>query len=159
MQNKFKMPALKRDKGTSALQTISRRVTANKISKIVKPPFNFEKIVKFLAFLFFIIWIIVGLFFILFIYGNWRQGAFSALFAKPAPLPQETQAAPTETTLPGVGKVNIACVQSALNSDAIQKIVTDGNTSKLTDDEKAKFEPCIVEKEEATPTAPSSSNN
>ncbi len=154
MQNKFKMPTSKRGKSTSALQIISKRVSANKISKIVKPPFNFDKVIKFLAFLFFFIWILVGLFFLVFIYGNFRQGAFRNLFSKAQPQASQGQMqAPTETTLPGIGKVNIACVQSALSSDAIQKIVTDGNTYKLTDAEKSKFEPCIVEKEQATPSA------
>ena len=122
--------------------------------KIPRVAINFDKIIKFLAFVFFVIWISVGLFFLLFIYGNWRQGAFRSLLSPPpAPSTQGTQAPPTETTLPGIGKVNIECVQSSLSSEAIQKIVTDGNTSKLTDEEKAKFEPCIIEAETATPEA------
>ena len=140
--------AAKRRSSTSVSQVVSKTASLGKIPRSI----NLDKVTKFLTFLFLIIWIPVGLFFVVFIYGNFRQGAFNALFAKPAPPPQAAQA-PTETTLPGIGKVNIACVQGALNSAAIQKIVTDGNTSKLTAEEKAKFEPCVVEKEDATPSS------
>ena len=105
-----------------------------------------------LSVIFYIIWIVVGIALLLIIYGNFKQGAFKGLFS-PAPAPPAQTQAPAETTLPGIGKVNIACVQSALTTEAIQKIVTDGNTSNLTDEEKAKFEPCIMEAEQATPEA------
>ncbi|OGD98373.1 hypothetical protein A3A49_01375 [Candidatus Curtissbacteria bacterium RIFCSPLOWO2_01_FULL_38_11b] len=105
-----------------------------------------------LAVIFYIIWIVVGIAMFLIIYGNFKQGAFRGLLSKPQPPPQQAQA-PTETTLPGIGKVNVACVQSALTTEAIQKILADGNTSKLTKEEKAKFEPCIVEAETANPQA------
>jgi len=111
------------------------------------------KYLKVLATIFFVIWILIGLFMLLFIYGNIKRGAFKGLLSN-APAqqqaPQQTEA-PTETAIPGVGKVNISCVQ-ALGNETIQKIVTSG-TKDLTDDEKSKFEPCIVEKEEATPAS------
>src|SRR3989344_7602716 len=105
-----------------------------------------------LSVIFYIIWIVVGIALLLIIYGNFKQGAFKGLFS-PAPAPPAQTQAPAETTLPGIGNVNIACVQSALTTEAIQKIVKDGNTSNLTDEEKAKFEPCIMEAEQATPEA------
>jgi len=128
--------------------------SGNKTQLKISPP----KYLQFLATLFFAIWILVGIFFLIFIYGNWRQGAFRGLLAKPQPVPQQQSQAPAETDLPGVGKVNITCVQNSLSTDAIQKIVQSGNTSTLTDDEKAKLEPCIIQKEEASSTASPSPN-
>ena len=102
-----------------------------------------------LSVIFYIIWIVVGIALLLIIYGNFKQGAFKGLFSAPQPPPQVES--PTETAIPGIGKVNIACVQSALTPESIQKILADGNASNLTADEKAKFEPCIVEAETTTP--------
>lgn len=104
-----------------------------------------------LSVIFYIIWIVVGVALLLIIYGNFKQGAFKGLFSAPQPPPQVE--APTDTTIPGIGKVNIACVQSALTPETIQKILADGNISKLTAEEKEKFEPCIVEAQTATPDA------
>ncbi len=59
----------------------------------------------------------------------------------------------TEADLPGVGKVNIACTEQALSQDAIQKVMTKGDTSVLTADEKTKLEPCIVVPASTTPSA------
>ena len=116
------------------------------------------RLIKFLAVIYLLIWILIGILILIFIYGNFKQGAFRGLFSKPQ-VPQEQMQAPTETDLPGVGKVNIACVQNSLSTDAIQKLVQNGDISKLTDDEKAKLEPCIIQKEDATTsTSPSPSN-
>lgn len=104
-----------------------------------------------LSVIFYIIWIVVGIALLLIIYGNFKQGAFKGLFSTPQPPPQVE--APSETSIPGIGKVNIACVQSALTPETIQKVLSDGNTSKLTAEEKTKFEPCIVEAETITPQA------
>lgn len=105
---------------------------------------------EILGIIFYAIWILVGLFFLLFIYGNIKQGALTGLF-RPSKVQNEQAQPPTETTIPGVGKINIGCVQEALSTEAIQKILTSGNTSNLTDEERAKLEPCILEKE-ATPS-------
>lgn len=111
------------------------------------------KISQVLSVFFYFIWILIGLLVLVFIYANLRQGAFSGLFS-PRPLQQQTQVQPpAETDLPGIGKVNIQCVQDSLSQETIQKIVETGDASKLTDEEKAKLEPCIVEKEEASPSA------
>ena len=58
---------------------------------------------------------------------------------------------PTETDLPGVGKVNIACVQSSLSAEAVQKLVASSNASTLTEEERASLAPCIVEAESLPP--------
>lgn len=150
------MPGKSRVKKISnfpVLARVSKLVSGNSSSDSktqlkVSPP----KYLQILATLFFIIWILVGIFFLVFIYGNWRQGAFRGLLTKPQPVPQQQSQAPVETDLPGIGKVNIACVQNSLSTDAIQKLAQNGNTSTLTDDEKAKLEPCITQKEEATPS-------
>ncbi len=101
---------------------------------------------EILGIIFYAIWILVGLFFLLFIYGNIRQGALTGLF-RSSEVQNEQAQPPTETTIPGVGKVNIGCIQESLTTDAIQKILSSGNTSSLTGEEKAKLEPCILEKE------------
>ena len=149
------MPTKNAKKKSSIISAISTIGSANKISsekdKSEQKPVFF-KLLKILAAIYFVIWILIGLFFLTFIYGNWKQGAFKGLFAK-APQASEQVQAPTETSLPGVGKVNISCVQSSLSSEAIQKLVTDGSTKNLTDEEKAKLEPCIIQKEETPPQA------
>lgn len=102
---------------------------------------------------FYFIWILIGLFVLLFIYANFKQGAFTGLFS-PRPPQQQTQVQPpAEVSLPGIGKVNIQCVQSSLSKEALAKIGQTGDVSKLTADEKSKLEPCITQKEEATPSA------
>ncbi len=112
--------------------------------------FSVDKTNKFLALIFFIIWILIGLLILLFIYANVKQGAFNGLFRPRTQAPQETQV-PKETIIPGVGTVNVECVQSSLTDEAISKIIQEGNTSKLTNEEEGKLEPCIIKKEEATP--------
>ncbi len=102
---------------------------------------------------FYFIWILIGLFVLLFIYANFKQGAFNGLFSPRPPQQQAQVQPPAETSLPGIGKVNIQCVQSSLSKEAIAKIVETGDASKLTADEKSKLDPCITQKEEATPSA------
>lgn len=121
------------------------------ITKLTAPKFGLKKIREVLMIVFAIEWIVIGLFFLLFIYSNVRQGAIKALLTPPV---QQEQAAPvpkTEAVLPGIGKVKIDCVETALSQEAIGKLLQSG-TSALTDDEKAKFEPCVIEKEQASPS-------
>lgn len=110
-----------------------------------------------LSIIYYIIWIPVGLFFLWFIVANFRVGAFDQLMsAKKSDLAQtQEQSIPAETAIPGIGRVDVACVQSSLQEDAIVKIVREKSTASLTDDEKAKLEPCIVEREQAS-SSPSS---
>ena len=127
------------------------KAVSNKVQASKRP--LLKNLYESLGILFFLIWILIGLFFILFIVANFRQGAFKYLFGS-APQSQQQMDAPTETTLPGIGKVDIACVQGALSEEAIQKIITEKSTSSLTDEEKTKFEPCVVEKEPTTSPSP-----
>lgn len=113
---------------------------------------KFQKINVYLATIFLLIWIFVGLFATLVVLQSIKQGFLNGIFSKTqAPV---SQAQPqTEADLPGVGKVNIACTEQALSQDAIQKVMTKGDTSVLTADEKTKLEPCIVAPAGTTPTA------
>jgi hypothetical protein len=102
---------------------------------------------------FYLIWIVVGLLILLLIFGNYRQGAFDGLFApRPSAPAAAEQNIPTETDLPGVGRVNITCVQDSLSAETIQKLVEAGNTSSLTADEKKQLDPCIIDAAEITPS-------
>ena len=127
------------------------RIVANRPEPIVvRPP----KPLLTLAVVFFVIWILIGIYFLLVVLQQMRAGAFKELLQfgpqkQPTPQVQEQ----TEATLPGIGKVNIACIQSALSSEAIQKILQDQGTQNLAEEEKTKLEPCIIEKIEASPQA------
>jgi len=103
-----------------------------------------HKVIKALAILFFTIWIVIGLFILLFIYANFKQGAFQGLFGGPPPQNAPQTQVPTETDLPGIGKVNIECVQNALPPESIQLLVTDGPAT-LSEEDNTALEPCIVE--------------
>lgn len=102
---------------------------------------------------FYVLWIIIGLFAILLIIQSIRQGVLTGLFGSSQQEQAVQEQAQTETNIPGVGKVNIACVEQSLSPDTIQKIITDKGTSTLTNEEMNQLEPCIVEKAEASPSA------
>ena len=110
-----------------------------------------HKVNDVLSTLFYIVWIIIGVFFLLIIYGQIKQGALNSIVARPAGQTPQVQTS-TETSLPGVGRVNIACVQQSLKQDTIQKLIVEGNTSTLTPEEKSKLDPCIVEAESPAPS-------
>ena len=98
--------------------------------------------IKILSFFFYLIWIIIGVFLIF-------QGVYTAVLSRKAP--SQTQQttdtqAPSEVDLPGIGKVNVKCVQGALSQESIQKILQEENTQSLQGEEKEKFEKCVVEK-------------
>lgn len=120
-----------------------------------KPPAKpvIDRVHKFLGLIFYLIWIPVGLVFLLSVYANFRQGAYSGLFDTSGSLQNQQAAAPAEADLPGVGLVNVSCVQNALSTDSIQKIAVEGNTNSLSDEEKAKLEPCIVSSASPSPTS------
>lgn len=135
---------------------MAKKLEVEKPSESYKKPLLF-KINGILALIFYIIWIIVGLFILLSIYSNIRQGAFSGLLNPGSQqAPASPQEPPNEATLPGVGLVKVDCVQNAISDETIQKIVQDGNTDSLTEEEKAKFEPCIVEREPSSSPSPTS---
>lgn len=114
--------------------------------------------IKILAFIFLVIWILIGLFVLTFIVQGTKRGMFDyVLFGK---VPQAQQApnveAPKETSLPKIGTINIACAEKALKPESIQKLVGefDYDITKLSADEKTAFEKCIVEKPKESPSAP-----
>ena len=110
-----------------------------------------HKVTDFLAPLFYFIWILIGLFFLLIIFGQIRQGALQSVIGNSGAQSTQVGQVPTETDLPGVGKVNIACVQSSLSAEAVQKLVASSNASTLTEEERASLAPCIVEAESLPP--------
>jgi len=113
---------------------------------------NFKAVALTLAIIYLITWILIGVFVGLVIILSLRQGAFAGLFgSRPATVSEGNQSA-AQTIIPGVGLVDVACVKQALPQETIQKIITTGNTSALTEDEKAKLEPCIIQKEAASPS-------
>lgn len=120
------------------------KVSEEKLATPTRP--RLHKINDLLATLFYSIWIVIGVFLILVIVSEVRQGALKSLISGPSQTqqPASSAQAPTETDIPGIGTVNIACVKSALSADSIQKILTDGNISGLSSEEKTKFEPCVV---------------
>jgi hypothetical protein len=106
-----------------------------------------------LSIIFFIIWISIGAFLLVVIVQSLRQGAFAGLFSAPQSTPASANSQEaSQTLIPGVGLVDVNCVKQALSTDSIQKIVSEGNTSSLTADEKTKLEPCILQKEASSPS-------
>lgn len=103
------------------------------------------------ALVFLVLWILIGVFFSFLIMENLKAMASQKVTDSIGT--QTNQSAPTETSMPGVGKVNIACVEKAVSSDTIQKVFTDNGTNNLSADDKAKLEACVVPGGEATPTA------
>ncbi len=151
----------KEDKSEKAIAQKDKPISL--ATNSVKSKFAKVKTVKsigsVLPTLFYIIWILIGLFLLWFIYANYRLGAFDSLMQKsssPSAQSQAAQQAPTETTIPGIGKVNINCVQTSLNQDAIMKIVQEKSDKSLSSEEKKKLQACIVgtpdTSVEATPT-------
>lgn len=119
--------------------------TINNLASFLLGFKNF-KILNFLATVFFIIWILIGLFVLLILADGFKRGAYSGLFGKQTQeQPTQTSQPPQEVDLPGIGKINVACAESTLSDESIQKIVTEESTKSLTDDEKTNFEKCIVE--------------
>lgn len=117
-----------------------------------KPKLSLKGVLLTLSTIFFVIWILIGSFVLVVIVQSVRQGAFAGLFSAPQSTPASVSAqAPSQTLIPGVGLVDVNCVKQALSSESIQKIVSEGNASSLTADEKAKLEPCILQKEAASP--------
>ena len=135
---------------TKSVPQVNLKNLTNPLKKL-----NWRGIKTTLAIIFYLQWIIIGLFFLLLIYGQIRQGVIQSILSQPADTNQTVQDSqiPTETSLPGVGLVNIECVQNTLSDETIQKILTDGTTNTLTEEERTSLQPCIVEPEAApTPT-------
>ena len=114
-------------------------------------------VMRTLKFIFLVLWILIGIFVLAFIVQGTRRGMFDyVLFGK---VPQSGQTpnveAPTETELPKIGKINIACAESALKPESIQKLVGeyDYDISKPEPTEKTAFEKCIVAPPQPSPTS------
>ena len=111
-----------------------------------------HKVREVLATLFYLIWIVIGVFFLLVIVGQVKGGALSGILGSQKASTVDTTQAPTETDLPGVGRVNINCVKSALKPESLQKLATTGDSSFLQGDEKTNFEAFLVAKESPSPS-------
>ncbi|HLA03620.1 MAG TPA: hypothetical protein VJ065_00110 [Patescibacteria group bacterium] len=133
------MEAKKKTKGLKIDKTVNNLVS-------VLLGFKNFKILHFLATVFFIIWILIGLFVLLILADGIKRGAYQGLLGRQNQQ-QESQVpqAPADVDLPGIGKINVECAQSTLSDESIQKIVTEESTKSLTAEEKASFEKCIVE--------------
>lgn len=114
-------------------------------------------ILKILALIYLVIWIFVGGFFTLYIVQGFRLGMFSYLLSSKPPQAQQAPnvEVPTETTLPKIGKINIACAEKALKPESIQKLLGeyDYDINKLSAEEKTEFEKCVIEKPTPSPTS------
>ncbi len=107
------------------------------------------KVNLILALIFLVVWIFIGGFFSFTIMENLKTMAKQKVtdtIGTPT-----NQSAPTETTMPGVGNVNIACVEKTVSTDTIQKVFADSGTKNLTPDEKTKLEACVVLSGQANP--------
>lgn len=160
----LKKTSSKKD-GGSNLPSVNLKIAGAgvvKIKDLLAKVLVIQRISLLLPILFYLVWIPVGAFFLWFIVANFKLGAFDQLMQPKPSVAGESasrpQNAPAETTIPGVGKVNVACVQSNLSEDAILKMVQNGGTEKLTAEENAKLEPCVVEKE-SSPSEPTASPN
>jgi len=130
-----------------ATMAVKKVTEVNKKPEGKKIKFNFSfwdgvlpKTTKILSFFFYLIWIVIGVFLIF-------QGVYSAILSRKAPTQTQQVAdtqAPSEVDLPGIGKVNVKCVQGALSQESIQKILQEGNTQSLQGEEKTNFEKCVV---------------
>ena len=139
------MEAKKKTKGLKIDKTIKK--TASILLSVKK-----IKILHALAAVFFVIWILIGIFVLLLLADGFKRGAYQGLFGRQNQQQQtQTPQMPADVDLPGIGKVNVECAQSALSDESIQKIVTEESTKSLTTEEKANFEKCIVESP-ASPT-------
>ena len=123
------------------LAVSSIRMTIAKIA-------SFQMVSQLLSTVFYIIWILVGIFFLWFIVANFRVGAFDQLISRPQPVshPPDQSQTPAETAVPGIGKVNVACVQKNLSEESIVKMVQEKSDKSLSDDEKKKLAECVLEK-------------
>lgn len=126
-----------------ASKTLSK-VSITGISKL-KEVLTLKKVKSVLAIIFYIIWIPVGIFFLWFIVANFKLGAFDQLMGvQRAPTVQTDQGEIAETEIPGVGKVNVACVQETLSEESIMTIVNESSDASLSEEEKGKLKTCLV---------------
>ena len=108
-----------------------------------------------LAALFFLLWIFIGIFVSLFIVQGVRQGLFPGLFSGSVQgASSNASAPPSDVSIPGVGKVNVDCVNKLnLSQDSLSKLSQPNGVNSMPAEDKVKFESCITQKESATPSA------
>jgi len=125
-----------------------KKIASQKL-RLSKASNYIHHIIKVLAALFFVIWIIIGLFFLLTIYQGIKQGSFSPLSgSNNQGQIQQPSVAPTESDIPGIGRVNIACVQESVSQDSIVKVLEEQDINVLDSEERENFEACIVDSED-----------
>ena len=127
--------------GKKTEKTEKERKVADSVQKvkIVAVP----KVMMILAAIFLVTWTLIGLSILTLLVQGQRRGTFSGLTNAPAAQSQTPQV-PTETEIPGIGRVNVACVQSTVSPESIQKLLSAGDISVLQSEEKTKFETCLV---------------
>lgn len=127
-------------------------VMENSLSKPMIAPIV-QRLMIYLGLVTMIVWFVIGLYFLPIIYTSVKSGQYFASLgiSRSTASPEPTTPSTTEATLPGIGKVNIACAQNALPVEALQKIVADKNVNSLTDEQRKKFEPCVTEKDTSSP--------
>jgi hypothetical protein len=153
----------KEDKSSKAVAQKERPISlaTNSLKSSISKVTKVKGIGSLLPTIFYVIWILIGLFLLWFIYANYRLGAFDSLIRKPSAASAQGQSqqaqAPTETTIPGIGKVNIECVQTSLSQDSIMKIVQEKSDKSLSDDDKKKLSSCVVGSDSSAATTPTPS--
>lgn len=131
--------------------------TTQEVKKIKRDFRIFEKLQKLnlvLGTIFLVLWIFIGGFFSFSIVQNLQMMAGQNNIG---PIDNTSQSElPQETQLPGVGKVNVACVQSEVSPEVIQKVFQDNGTENLSEEEKSTINNCVVKEdiEEASEPAP-----
>lgn len=140
------MPIKKTKKGSIISLAAVKKIDAKKLLSLTIIAYKTIKEILLLSFV--VLWIIIGGFFIWFIGANFSHGSFEGLMKKPqAETAASEKFSPTEVNLPGVGQVNVSCVQGSLPEESIVKVIQQGNTDSLTADEKAELEKCKVTSE------------
>ena len=154
LQSQSKASALRAIPNFKKQMSVLGKIKLPKVKMMVKP--ILRGTVASLASVFFVIWIAIGLFVAVLMIQSFRHGVFNSVLFGPTAVDnsQAQSQAPTQANLPGVGRVDVSCVRTALSQQSIQKLVESQNMSVLSADEKAKLDPCIMQKE-ATPSGTS----
>lgn len=113
---------------------------------------SLHKLTDILAFTFYLVWIIIGLFVILLVFQGLKKSAFSGMLSSNNPYSAEQPQVPAETDLPGIGRVNVDCVRTNLKTESIQKILESSSSAGLPEDENTKLDSCIVSGDASQPS-------
>ncbi len=150
------MPRRKKTETATPERTTARSVETVSAYPIMLPPM-LQKVLSYLAVAFTVVWLVIGIFVLLVIIQGFRRGAYTGLLSSADTTQQQTSqdntTQPTEADLPGIGRVNISCVQQALSPESLQKVLQSKDISVLQGDEKAKFQACITQPATPAPSA------